>query len=215
MIKMAAFDFDGTIGDTMELCVDTFRQVLEQHLNRTVCYDEIAATFGRNEQGMLMQLAGERWPQAYAELLDVYRRNLTRCSRPFPGIPELIAGLQRKNVLTALITGKGCDTCSITLEQYGMTGTFCAVETGRTDRADKPSAMKRLMDSYGLHPDEFVYIGDTVYDADSAHEAGCICLSAAYGSAADTAALERVNHGKVFTTVEALQAYFDGALFRT
>lgn len=209
MIKMVAFDFDGTIGDTMKMCIDIFRQTLAPYLDHSATYDEIARTFGLNEQGMLKRLAGDNWRKAYDELLVLYRRNLPRFGRPFPGIPELLEELKAGNTLTALITGKGKETCGMTLEQYGMLHSFCAVETGRDDRADKDFAMRRLMGTYSLRPEEFIYIGDTVYDAEAARKAGVVCLSAAYGGVVDTTGLEKVNPGKVFTTVAAMKEYVE------
>jgi phosphoglycolate phosphatase len=213
MIKMVAFDFDGTIGDTMEMCVSVFKQILTPYLHHTVTYEEIARTFGLNEKGMLKQLAGSSWQKAYDDLLVLYKQKLQDCSEPFAGIPALIEELKLKNILTALITGKGKETCDMTLAEYGMSRSFCAVETGRDDRTDKDSAMKRLMETYHLSPGEFMYIGDTVYDAEAAHKAGAVCLSAAYGGVVDTAALEKVNPGKVFTSVDAMRNYFETKIF--
>lgn len=205
MIKMIAFDFDGTIGDTMEMCVDIFKQTLAACTGHPVSYEEIARTFGLNEQGMLQRLAGGKWEQAYTDLLIRYRQNLPRCSSPFPGIPELLEELKNRHIQTALITGKGKETCGITLEQYHMTHAFCAIETGRNDRADKDTAMERLMTAYNLPCGDFIYVGDTPSDAEAAHRAGVTCLSAAYGSTADIAGLEKANPGNVFKTVQALR----------
>ena len=205
MIKMIAFDFDGTIGDTMEMCVDVFKQALAPYLDHPVRYEEIAQTFGLNEQGMLQHLVGDNWQKAYGELLLLYKQNLPRCSRPFAGIPELLAELNSRHILTALITGKGKETCTMTLDQYGMAHAFCAIETGRNDRADKDAAMTRLMAAFKLQCGEFIYVGDTPSDVRAAQKAGVTCLSAAYGSTADTAGLQKVNRGKVFTTVPALR----------
>ncbi|HAH61503.1 MAG TPA: phosphoglycolate phosphatase [Treponema sp.] len=212
MIRMIAFDFDGTIGDTMEMCIDIFRQTLTPYLGHSATYDEIARTFGLNEQGMLKRLVGDNWQKAYDELLALYKRNLPHFGRPFPGIPELMEELKAGNILTALITGKGKETCDMTLEQYGMTHSFRAVETGRDDRTDKDYAMKRLMETYNLRPEEFIYIGDTPYDAEAAHNAGVVCLSAAYGGVVDTVGLEKINPEKVFTTVAAMREYVENIL---
>jgi len=212
MIKMVAFDFDGTIGDTMEMCIDVFKQTLRPYLDHPAQYEEIAGTFGLNEQGMLKILVGDNWKKAYKELIVLYKQNLPQCNKPFPGIAELIEELKGRNILTALITGKGKETCDMTLEQFEMQHSFCAIETGRDDRTDKDFAMKRLMKTYKLLPEEFLYIGDTVYDATAAQSTGASCLSAAYGGVVDTAALEKINPGKVFTTVAAMREYIEEKL---
>lgn len=56
-IKLAIFDLDGTLADTLPLCIQAFRQSVEPLINRSVTDSEIIATFGPSEEGTIKQLA--------------------------------------------------------------------------------------------------------------------------------------------------------------
>mgnify|MGYP006357288589 CR=1 FL=1 len=45
-IKGVIFDLDGTIGDTVPLCIKAFRKAIEPLIERSVSDEEIIATFG-------------------------------------------------------------------------------------------------------------------------------------------------------------------------
>ena len=67
MIRAVVFDFDGTIADTLPLCIAAFRQAVEPHAGRRVSDEEIIATFGPSEEGTIRALIpeevrrGARW----------------------------------------------------------------------------------------------------------------------------------------------------------
>jgi len=56
-IKAVIFDLDGTLGNTVPLCVEAFKKSIEPLINRTVADTEIIATFGPSEEGTIMALA--------------------------------------------------------------------------------------------------------------------------------------------------------------
>ena len=56
-------------------------------------------------------------------------------------------------------------------------------------------------------PDRVVYIGDSVKDVEACQSAGVRCLSAAWQSDARKEALEAVNPGFVFDSIENLRTY--------
>ena len=55
MIRLVAFDLDGTIGDTIPLCLAAFREATTPYVDHELSDDEIARTFGLNEEGMINQ----------------------------------------------------------------------------------------------------------------------------------------------------------------
>jgi len=50
------FDLDGTIGNTLPLCVTAFREALESLAGRPLSDAAIMATFGPSEEGTVMAL---------------------------------------------------------------------------------------------------------------------------------------------------------------
>ena len=53
MIKLAAFDLDGTIGDTIPMCIKAFRKAVSPYAGHSLTDKEIIETFGMNEVGMV------------------------------------------------------------------------------------------------------------------------------------------------------------------
>lgn len=59
MIKLIAFDLDGTIGDTVPMCIRAFEKAVSPYAGHMLSEREISQTFGLNEVGMIKKVAGE------------------------------------------------------------------------------------------------------------------------------------------------------------
>lgn len=207
MIKLIAFDLDGTIGETVPMCIRAFEQAVSPYAGRTLSEREITQTFGLNEVGMIKVVAGEKWREALHDFYPVYEQMHDECPEPYEGIRELIHTLKAAGILVALITGKGEKSCRITLEKFGMQDLFCSVKTGAEDRPNKAEAIEELLDAYHVKKDEFYYIGDAVSDVIACKKAGVPCLSAAWGTTADIGDLEEANPSMVFFSIRDLSNF--------
>lgn len=207
MIKLVAFDLDGTIGETIPMCIRAFEQAVSPYAGHELSREEIIQTFGLNEVGMIKMVAAEKWREALQDFYPLYEKMHAECPEPYEGIRELMETLKANGVLVALITGKGEKSCEITLEQFGMQDLFCAIKTGAEDRPNKAEAISELLDAYHLAKDEFYYVGDAVSDVTASRKAGVTCLSAAWGTTAETDRLKEINPSNVFLTIGDLQ-YF-------
>lgn len=209
MIKLVAFDLDGTIGDTIPLCIAAFKKALSPYTHGELTRDEIVQTFGLNEDGMIRQLVGDHWRSVIEDFYVTYKQMHSMCDRPFDGIRDLIDELKMIPVRVVLITGKGARSCAITLEQFEMQTCFERVETGSAERNIKADTLARLIDSYKLSPHEVLYIGDTVSDVMDCRKVGVRCLCAAWSvSDAQVRQLQELNGHDVFRSVEALRDFF-------
>lgn len=207
MIKLVAFDLDGTIGETVPMCIRAFEQAVSPYAGRTLSEREITQTFGLNEVGMIKMVAGEKWREALNAFYPVYEKMHGECPEPYDGICELIDILKKDGVLVALITGKGEKSCRLTLEQFGMQDLFCSIKTGAEDRPNKAEAIEELLHDYHLEKKEFYYVGDAVSDVTACRKAGVTCLSAAWGTTADIRNLEEANPSKVFSSIKELTLF--------
>lgn len=211
MLKLIAFDQDGTIGDTIPMCIAAFRQAVAPYAGRELSDADIIQTFGLNEEGMIRQVVeGGAWRQALEDFYAAYEQRHALCPKPFDGMAELIADLKACSRHVALITGKGERSCAQTLAQFGMSNCFEHIATGSAEkRHDKASALRGLMEKFGLQAEELAYAGDTVSDITACREAGVLCLSAAWAATPDEIGeLQRQNAPHVFTSIEALRAFF-------
>ncbi len=205
MVKLVAFDLDGTIGDTIPMCIRAFKKAVAPYVLHELSEKDIVQTFGLNEEGMIRQVADRNWEKALEDFYACYSQMHEMCPHPFEGITELIQRLRRNGFLTALVTGKGQNSCNITLDKFGMSDYFDAIETGSPYKNRKAEAIGNLLERFHLAPDELLYVGDTVSDVLSCKEAHVECLSAAWAPNALFEELSAVNAGNVITSVPDLK----------
>lgn len=207
MYKLIAFDFDGTLFESLTQCLDAFRKTVSPYAGHLLTDAEIEATFGLSEDGMIMRLVGDNWEQAAADFYAEYAVMHESITEVFDGARELLDELKEKGVRLALVTGKGETACRISLEKLRLEGVFEAVRCGEADGPSKHRHFGDLLKQYGFEKDEMVYIGDSTKDVEACRMAGIGCLSAAWQSDARKDALEAVNSGLVFESVAALREY--------
>ncbi len=210
MIKSVIFDLDGTIGNTIPMCIQAFKEATRPYTPHELSDEEVVQTFGLNEEGMIKCVVDAcHWQQALCDFYVVYTRlHSVMCPAPFSGIIQLIEALKRNGVIVSLVTGKGKRSCYITLRQFGMTDVFDKVMTGSAERNTKSEALRVLMHTFRLSSDEVVYIGDTVSDIAECRKANVRCHTAAWSILQENVSLlEEYNAGNVFRSIPSVFDY--------
>lgn len=212
MIKLVAFDLDGTIGNTLPMCIQAFKKATQPHIGHELSDEEMVHTFGLNEEGMIGCVVDEPYrQQALNDFYVIYKElHQEMCPIPFEGIRELIALLKQKGIIVALITGKGINSCDITLKQFNMKDSFAKVITGNAERNIKSEALKELLHDYHLAANEIVYVGDALSDITECRKANVMCLSAAWSIPQnEVTVLENSNPKNVFYSIPSLFKYLN------
>lgn len=209
MLKLVAFDLDGTIADTVFMCIEAFRDALSPYVGHILSDKEITDTFGMNEIGTVKALVKEHVEDALIDFLGKYEEYHKQCEKPYKDIVPLINMLRKKGLIIAMVTGKGSGCCALTLEKFRMTEMFSDVMTGNEVSNNKAMSFRYLMDKYNLSAQECVYVGDAVSDVLASQKAGIRCLSAAWSESADKESLEKVNPGNVFCSISEIREYFE------
>jgi phosphoglycolate phosphatase-like HAD superfamily hydrolase len=207
MIKAIIFDLDGTIGNTLPLCIAAFRKAVEPLSGRSLSDEEIVATFGPSEEGMINALIPNQYEKGIESYLTYYCELHDMCPEPFAGIHEIIKYLKRNGIILALVTGKGTKSTAITLSKYGMESLFDAVETGSPLGPRKVKGIENVLKRFGLKPQEAIYVGDTPSDIISARTANIPSIAAAWADTADIRQLKEVNPDEIFFTIKELGAF--------
>ena len=202
---MAAFlfDLDGTLGNTLPLCVAAFREALEPLAARPLSDREIMATFGPSEEGTIAVFAPDRFDEGVTRYLDCYARLHARWPDPFPGIREGLALLKQSGSFVGLVTGKGARSLAITLRRYGFEDVFDAIKPGRPEGKVKERCIEEVLAEHALDRASTLYVGDTPYDMQAARACGIRTVAAAWAPTADLAALRACRPDFCFETVQA------------
>jgi pyrophosphatase PpaX len=210
-IKGLIFDLDGTLADTLPVCIAAFQRIFQQHLGRDFSTPEIEAMFGPNEEGMLQRQLPETWPLALATYLMEYERAHALCPAPFEGLLPLLAALRKRGVRLGIATGKGAGSAEISARILGLSPYFEGIEVGSAEGAVKPRLISTFLARWALPPTHVAYLGDAASDIDAARQVGVIALAAAWASTADTAALAARQPAALFRQVDDFSAWINQA----
>lgn len=197
------FDLDGTLGDTLPLCVAAFREALEPLVGRPLSDAEVMATFGPSEDGTVAFFAADRFDEGMARFYDSYTRLHARWPAPFPGIREALELLKRRGSFVGLVTGKGRGGTEITLRRFGLDGCFDAIKPGQPEGKVKDRCIEEVLAEHALDRAATLYVGDTLYDMQVSRACGLRTVAAAWAPTADLAALRACRPDFCFETVQS------------
>ncbi len=95
-IKAVIFDFDGTLANTIPLCIEAFRKAVEPYVQRPLSDEEIVSTFGPDEAGSIRKLAPQQYREATRDFMQHYEALHSMCTSPFDGITGLLERAETK-----------------------------------------------------------------------------------------------------------------------
>jgi phosphoglycolate phosphatase-like HAD superfamily hydrolase len=145
-IKALIFDLDGTLANTLPLCILAFRNSIEPLINRLLSDEEIIATFGPSEEGTIMALPPNHYEKGITDYLYHYEALHNMCPRAFDGIKEMLTFLQSKRVYIAMVTCKGKYSTDISLQYFDIKHLFEFIETGSPHRPIKVKGIQAVLD---------------------------------------------------------------------
>jgi len=203
------WDFDGTLADTVPICIAAFQHVFARYLGRHYSDEEIVALFGASEEGMIRQVMPDRWREGERAYLTAYERLHDEHARPFPGIVEMLRTLRERGARLAIVTGKGRGSADISIRRLGLAPYFDRVEVGSPIGPIKSQGMRAVLAAWGASPEEYAYVGDMPYDMEAAVDVGLLGLGAAWASTATVGKAGNPRSAPIFATVDDMMAWLD------
>jgi HAD superfamily hydrolase (TIGR01509 family) len=203
--KAVLFDLDGTLANTLPLCIAAFRSAVEPATGVTLSDADIIATFGPSEEGTIRALAPDHYDACVAAYLTHYERLHPNWPDLFAGIRDLLSDLRARGVRLGLVTGKGAASTQLSLRQFGLGDCFELIETGSPSGPRKPDALRIILAAWQLAPTDAVYIGDAPSDVTAARTVGMPVVGAGWADTTDTAALTEMAPDYLAISVDALR----------
>ncbi|MBQ8654742.1 MAG: HAD hydrolase-like protein [Clostridia bacterium] len=191
MKPVLIFDWDGTIADSMDLCVEEVRVSLERLQLPPVSLALMRACNGPTFEETVPLLGV---PEHLAERYMALRQEigLEKCAevnRLFPGVKEMLLRLKDRAVLCIASNGTAeyIDTC---LEVFGMKGLFSRIQASQPGRS-KAQAVAEILAEF--RPEKTLMTGDRLGDINAGKANGLptVCVSFGYGSAEEWAAADQ------------------------
>lgn len=184
MARLAIFDLDGTLVDSLDDLHASVNHALRSLGLPLRTREEVRGYVG---EGARLLLARSIAPHAHRldEALALWRphyeaHGLDR-TRPYPGIPEVLAGAGR---LLAVHTNKPGGMARKILDGLGLLSRFVAVLGGdEAPRKPDPAGVLSLMARVGAAPADTVFVGDSRVDVATARAAGVPLVAVTWGLA--------------------------------
>ena len=177
------FDLDGTVVDTVELIVKSFRYATSTVLGEVLPDEVIIAGVGRPLLAQMESLSAEH----ARELYDVYReynhRRHDELIRGYDGIEEVLDALKAAGRRTGIVTSKSRDTTGMAFRAMGLEERFDAVVTATDTTEHKPSPvpLQLCLQRLGATAAGSIYIGDSPFDIEAGAAAGMTTAAVAWG----------------------------------
>jgi len=206
-IKTIIFDLDGTIANTLPLCIAAFKKSVEPLLNKEISDQEIMATFGPSEEGTIRKLIPEHEDEGIKQYLQHYQQLHHTCPTPFDGIADLLEFLSNKGIQLAMVTGKGIHSTLISLKQFNLEQYFEVLETGSPKGPNKVAGIKNVLNRLNTNINESIYVGDAPSDIKYCKEVGIPIVAAAWADTTNAQELALLNPDWLFYTVNDFKTW--------
>ena len=181
----ALFDFDGTLGDSIDLIISSVRATAAELPGYTFHEAAIRPWIGRPLTAMLL----EQGVTDHAEWMTVYRRHYRRAHdemlRPIEGISGLLERLATAGARIGVVSSKKTDYVELGLNRLGLGSWIDVIVGADNTQRHKPDPepllhATRLLDTV---PSRCVYVGDAVTDVVAGRAAGMATIAVTWGAA--------------------------------
>ncbi|OGI02265.1 MAG: hypothetical protein A2Y25_09215 [Candidatus Melainabacteria bacterium GWF2_37_15] len=201
------FDFDGTLADSLPLCILSFQLSLEKITGKKYTEKEIIQHFGKSEEGIIASLAAEYYDEALQAFIETYKNNHHLCPNVFDGIIEILDELKNKGIKLALITGKGKHTIDIALEYMNLKKYFEYVEHGSPYGIIKAECMSKIAGLWNVNPSQIAYIGDQPSDITESKKAGVVSVAVSWAKTSNYNELLEHSPDFLFTEISEFSKF--------
>jgi phosphoglycolate phosphatase len=199
--RLVVFDLDGTLVDSRRDLAESANAVLESYGCPPHSEEAIGRMVGDGAATLVrraFEAAGCPQPvDALDRFLATYNSRLLKFTRPYGGIPEVLAALAPRTIL-AVCTNKPMAPTRTILEQLELAGYFAGRIVGGDGplpRKPDPAGLRSLMAAADAGPAATVLIGDSVIDWQTAEAASTAVCMAGYGFGFEGFPRERLRSG--------------------
>lgn len=207
--ELVLFDLDGTLTDSADGVVSSFRHALA-HIGAPVPEGDLASLVVGAP--MHYTLGGMGLGADADAAIAAYRADYTSrgwaMNRLFDGIEALLADLRKAGIRLAVATSKAEPTARHILEHFGLDGYFEVIAGASPDgtRAAKADVVAHALAQLQPLPQRVLMVGDRAHDVEGAAEHGIDTVVVAWGYGRDdfTGPAALTAHAHV-ETVESLR----------
>jgi pyrophosphatase PpaX len=183
--KYILFDLDGTLIDTNQLIIDSFKHTYKTHLNRDIEEKEILQHFGEPLITTLRRYSPENVEALYDTYINfnesIHDNSVSLCS----DIKQCLEQLKEMGCVMAVVTAKRSVIAYRGLELFDIMKYFSVVITLDDTKEHKPhpAPILKALEKLGATTEEAIMVGDSIFDIQCAHNAGVKAVQVSWGAA--------------------------------
>jgi phosphoglycolate phosphatase len=187
--RAVLFDLDGTLLDTIDDLTDSMNITLAAFGYPQHTVDECKYFVGDGVELYVRRALPQalRDDATIAKVAKAFRAEYLKRwadkTRPYEGITELTTRLRQRGLKLVVFSNKPQETTTLTVSKFLQGVQFDAVVGAREGVARKPdpSGALSIAAELGIAPREFIYVGDTNTDMQTAVSAGMYPVGALWG----------------------------------
>jgi len=187
-IRTVLFDLDGTLLDTAPDLAFALNETLREFGREPLPYEAIRPVVSHGGAALLRLGFGlgpddDGYHPRRRHLLDTYRANIARATRPFGGMADVLDTLERQGLNWGVVTNKPAWLTEPLLRELGLFERAAVVVSGDTldERKPHPAPMLLACGRAGSQAHECLYVGDARRDIEAGRNAGMATLVALFG----------------------------------
>lgn len=211
-VKLAIFDMDGTILDTLGDLCDSLNYVLAKQGYPVRTLDEVRSFVGNGiakliERAVPCDCTKEQTLRVYEEFIPYYREHCAEKTKPYDGIVKLLSDLKQNGIWLAVVSNKADAAVQDLCKQY-FEGLFdiAVGECPGMEKKPAPDAVNLVLDKLHIFREEAVYIGDSEVDIATAVNSGLQLCVVDWGFR-DVDFLKAHGAKRIFSDTESLKEY--------
>lgn len=186
--KGVIFDLDGTLVNSLEDIADAMNTVLQNLNYPTHGYEDYQYFIGSGLRNLVSKSLPEthnddsQIERCYHLMLEVYRDNCTNQTKPYNGIVELLDELKSRNIKLSVFSNKA-DALTKEITAFLFPDYFNPIVGLSIESLKKPNPFEavEISKSWGLQPEEMIFVGDSGIDMQTATNANMLAIGVLWG----------------------------------
>lgn len=188
MTKLAIFDLDGTLIDTIEDLGTAVNHALGLRGLPQHSIAQYRDMVGHGIRQLVINALGPAagdplTDEVLADFVDYYVAHIDVHTRPYPGMQQLLADLQKKGIRLSVASNKFQQGTEKLVREFFPDIHFVAVLGNSPELPLKPDAavVQLIMEKAGVSREETVFVGDSATDMKTAANGGVRSIGVSWG----------------------------------